>query len=146
MKFKALTTQEEWKWLDKRASPTRDEFSQGIVAYDDKGKICAAFLACGFSHDGCEVHLAIDNPMAIRRGFLHECLGYIFNTRSRKRAFGLVPSDNAKALKFNRHIGFSEVARIPDGYATGVDYVVMRMEAEGNPWVTIKQPQEIKAA
>lgn len=146
MRFVPLTKQHEWKWMEARANPIRDEFSSGIVAYDDNDRIAACFICDGFTVDSCGVHLAIDNPCVIRRGFLNECLNYIFNTRQRKRAFGLVPADNAKAIRFNEHIGFREVARVPDGYATGIDYVVMRMDADKNRWVTPHQEQLAGAA
>ena len=135
-RFFPLTKQYEWDWIDKRCYPIRDEYSSGVVAYDDFGKIAAIFVCDSFSMDSCGVHLAIDNPFVIRHGFLNESLNYIFNTRQRSRAFGLVPSDNEKAIKFNKHIGFKEVARVPDGYATGIDYVVMRMDANNNRWTT----------
>ena len=120
-----------------------DEFSTGVVAYDDKGKICAVFIADSFGDDHCGVHLAIDDPFVIRRGFLNECLGYIFGQRGVKRAFGQVPANNAKALKFNKHIGFREVARIEDGYETGVDLVIMRMDADNNRWYMPAQQQKV---
>jgi len=133
---------EEWAWMEARANPIRDEFSTGICAYDQTGKICAAFVADSFTVDGCGVHLAIDNPMAIRRGFIHECLHFIFVTRGRKRCFGIVPSNNLKAIRFNEHIGFRIVAKLEDAYATGVDYIYMRMDADNNRWVTPEQLQQ----
>ena len=145
MKFVALTTTEQWTWIDKRCGPIRDEHTTGIVAYDEHGQIAAMFVCDTFSCDSCGVHLAIDNPCVIRRGFLNECLNYIFNTRGRSRAFGTVPADNAKALRFNTRIGFREVARVPDGYATGTDMVIMRMDADNNRWTT-PAPQTIGVA
>jgi RimJ/RimL family protein N-acetyltransferase len=143
MRFVPLTTQEQWDWIDQRCYPIRDQYTTGIVAYDNTGKIAAMFVCDSFSRDSCGVHLAIDNPAVIRRGFLNECLNYIFNTRGRSRVFGAVPADNTKALKFNTHIGFREVARIPDGYATGVDTVIMRMDADDNRWVTPAQNRKV---
>ena len=136
-----MLTDEEWAWMNERAFPIRDEYSVGIVAYDKNEKICAAFVADSFTIDSCGVHLAIGNPACIRRGFLNECLHFIFVTRGRKRAFGIVPSNNLKAIRFNEHIGFREVARLPDGYATGIDYVYMRMDADNNRWVNLQQQE-----
>ena len=143
MIFKALDCEKEWKWIETRCQPIMDEFSTGVVAYDDKGKIAAVFVADAFGDDHCGVHLAIDDPFVIRRGFLNECLGYIFGQRGVKRAFGQVPANNAKALKFNKHIGFREVARIEDGYETGVDLVIMRMDADNNRWYMPAQQQKV---
>jgi hypothetical protein len=53
-----------------------------------------------------------------------------------------VPSNNEKALKLDRHIGFKEVARIPNAVAEGVDYIVMCMEKSECRWL----PEELREA
>ncbi len=135
MYFKPLTRDDEWEWMRQRARPVRCEDSQGIVAYDDRQKIAACCVADSFNTDSCNVHIAIDRPLAIKYGFLHEIARHIFITCNRQRMFGLVPADNEKALRLDTHMGFYEVARVPDGYATGVDYVVLRMDRETCPWL-----------
>jgi hypothetical protein len=37
-------------------------------------------------------------------------------------------------------MGFKEVARVPDGYKEGVDYIVVRLAKEDNPWL----PEQFK--
>ena len=135
MRFVPLTTQEQWSWIHQRAYPVRCEDTGGIVAYD-KGEIQAICVFDSFTIDACSVHFAIDNPFVIRRGFLHEVARHLFINCDRKRLFGLVPSDNEKAYRFDLHIGFEEVARVPDGYAEGIDYLVLRMDREGSRWLT----------
>jgi hypothetical protein len=85
---------------------------------------------------GPQCHIAIDNPMCIRAGLLHRAFYYIHIFRNRPYAFGLVPSNHAKALKFDKKIGFEEVARVPDGYDDGVDYIVLRIKRENNRWIS----------
>jgi len=134
VRFKALDTVAEWVWFKTRVPFTASEDSQGIVAMlgDDIVAIC---VADGFNKDSCNVHYAIDNPMVIRRGFLNEVFRHLFITCGKKRVFGLVPANNQKALKLDLHIGFSEVCRIPDGFETGIDYVVIRMDREDCRWI-----------
>jgi len=143
MLFKALDTKREWDWIDQRCCPIRDQYTTGVVAYDNKAEICAVFVCDGFTADACGVHLAIDNPFVLRHRFLEECLGYIFGQRGRKRCFGTVPANNRKALKFNTNIGFRQVNRIADGYATGVDLIIMRMDADNNRWFTPAKLQKV---
>jgi hypothetical protein len=50
--------------------------------------------------------------------------------------FGLVPDNNEKALKLDKHIGFHEVARVPDAICDGVGYIVMRLDKENCRWRT----------
>lgn len=135
MDFKPLTTETEWKWMKERTHVIACEDSQGIVAYDAGGRILAVCVADSFTPDSCNVHMAIDSPLVIKHGFLHEIGTHLFETCGRSHIFGLVPASNAKALKFDKHIGFNEVARIPDGVGTGTDYVVMRMNKEDCRWI-----------
>jgi len=137
--YKPLTEAHEWQWVQARAHPICCEDSQGIVAYDvEKGIIVALAVFDSFTVDACNVHLAIDRPMVLRHGFLEECARHLFITCGRKRIFGLVPADNAKALKLNKHLGYREVARVPDAYAEGIDYVVLRMDADDNRWINLE--------
>jgi hypothetical protein len=137
-----LTTQAEWEWIHARARPISCADSQGIVAYKDNGDIQAICVADSFTVDACSVHFAIDNPFVIRAGFFHEISRHLYCVCGRDRLFGLVPGNNAKALKLDKHIGFREVARIPDGFAKGIDYVVLRMDKQGCRWLTEEQQQE----
>lgn len=145
--FKALTEPQEWHFIKVLANVIACEDSQGVVAYDDNG-IAAVCVADCFTAENCQVHVAIRNPMVIRRGFLHEVFRHLFVTCKRVAVFGGVPSDNAKALKWDAHIGFKEVRRIPDFYARGVDCIVFRMDREDCRWlVTDAAPaQQMEAA
>lgn len=138
--FKPLTTKPEWDWMFALCNMIRCEDSQGVVGYDEKGNLQCGAVFDSFTNDACSVHLAILNPMVIRHGFLDELARHLFVTCKRQRIFGLVPSNNAKALKLNKHLGWREVARIPDAIRLGVDYVVMRMDKEECKWL----PKEFK--
>ena len=141
MKFKPLETMDEWTWFKERTHVIRCEDTQGIVAFDDSG-IAAVAVLDSFTVDGCSVHFAIDRPIVIRSGFLNEIARHAFVSCNRKRIFGLVPSNNAKALKLDKHIGFTEVARVPNALAEGVDYIVMVMERKDCRWL----PEQLREA
>jgi hypothetical protein len=136
IQFKPLDTAEEWAWIQDRAKVIACQDSQGIVAFDERG-IAAICVADSFTVDACQVHFAIDRPLVIKHGFLHEIARHLFTVCGRKRIFGLVPANNKKALKLDTHIGFVEVTRVPDGYAEGIDYVVLRMDRETTPWLAL---------
>lgn len=130
----------EWEWMRKRASVLACEDTQGIVVYQDD-EIIAACVADSFTVDACCVHLAIEKPIALRRGFLQEIARHLFITCGRNRIFGFVPSTNTKALKLDKHIGMVEVARIPNALNKGVDIVVLCMEKEACPWLPAQQKE-----
>jgi hypothetical protein len=141
--FKPLSTKVEWDWFKERTHVIRCEDTQGIVAYNDAGDLMGVLVADSFSPDSCNVHMAIDNPIVIKYGFLNEIGNHLFNVCKRSHIFGLVPSNNKRAIKFDKHIGFTEVARIPDGVGTGTDYVILRMDRVDCPWIAHEEEQEV---
>lgn len=134
MRFKPLETAEEWRWFKDRTSVLLCEDMQGIVALQGD-KIAAIVVFDSWTPESANVHMAIENPMAIRAGLFSEVAYHAYVKNNRKRLFGLVPSNNERALKTNAKIGFREVARVPDALATGVDYIVMRLDRDECEWL-----------
>lgn len=126
MKFIAMQAR-HWPWFASRANACWCEDTKGLVVEDDVGRILAAAAFDSWSHTSCNIHIAIDNPMVIRRGFIAQIKDYVFNQAGRKMMLGFTPANNAKALRFNEKVGMREIFRLKDGYADGVDYVVTRM-------------------
>ena len=124
--MKALTRPEEWAWFVERTHVIRCEDTQGICAYRS-GKLVAMAVFDSFSVDACSVHMAVDNPMAIRHGFLEAIAYHAYVICGRTRLFGLVPDNNRRAIKLDKHIGFKEVARIPHAVSEDVGYIVMEL-------------------
>ena len=117
--FKQIDTSLEKMWAKNRTRAIICEDTQGIIAYDDE-KFAACALFDSFTVECCNVHLAIVN--------------YLFGVCKRERIFGLVPSDNAKAIKFNKHIGWKEMHTIDDAIEENVGYIVMRMDKKDCQW------------
>ena len=141
IKFRAMTEPADWDWFLDRIPTMRGPDSQGIVAYDDRG-IQAICVSERFTVDACNIHMAIDNPLVIRAGFLCEIASHLFETNSRNRVFGTIPSNNEKSLRLGRHVGFVEVARIADAYDKGVDSIIVRMDKEACRWLNREQRKE----
>lgn len=131
--FKALDNQGEWLWFQQRTHTIRCEDTQGVVAYNDAG-IQAMCVADSFGVDSCNVHFCVANPFAIRAGLFTHFADHIFDVCGKKRMFGLVPENNARALRLDEKIGFREVARVPDAIEDGVGYVVMRLDRDECRW------------
>jgi len=142
MKFVPLTDAIDWAWIKSRTQVIAMEDSQGLVVYNDDGTIAAGAVFDSFSPDGCMVHWAVDNPWVLRHGFLQEIARHLFVTCKRERIFGLVPSNNKKAIKFVLHVGMREVARIPHALGEGVDYIVMTMTKAECRWLADEFKQE----
>ena len=132
--FKPLDSAAEWEWFKRRTHVILCEDMCGIVAVRD-GDILAVCVADSFTLVACNVHLAIDNPIVLRHGFLESICAWLYVDNNRKTLVGLVPDLNSKALKLNDHIGFREVARIPNVISDEVGYVVMQMDKEDCRWI-----------
>ena len=76
--------------------------------------------------------------MVLRHGFKEETFDYVFETCDRGIVYGLTPSDNEKALKFNKHIGLVELYRMKDAHKIGVDLVLQEIRKEDYYGQTIR--------
>jgi len=99
------------------------------VAYRDDRIIAVAVLD-SFTVIGCNAHFAIDEPIVLRHGFFEAVAELCFITNGKKKMFGLVPSNNERAVKLDKHIGFEIVTEIPETIEDGVGTIVMVLTRE----------------
>ncbi len=145
IRFYPLQIKRDWPMLTKHLPVLLCEDTQGIIAINGRGACVGACVMDSWSNTSVQVHIWIGNPMAIRHGFLHEIAEHVYVTCKRDVMIGIVPGDNAKALKFDKHIGFEEVARIKDGFNRGVDYVILEMRRENCRWLKENHGREIES-
>lgn len=101
--------------------------TRGIVAIDSSGKPCGVCLADGWTHTACNAHLAIQKPMCLRKLF-HEFAHYVFITCDKQMMIGIVEDTHARALRIDKNIGFKQLYRLKDGYAAGVDQIILQLK------------------
>lgn len=108
---------------------------RGIKAVKD-GKILGIIGCDYWTPAAVQMHVWIGSPAALRGGiFLREAFGYVFKTNGKKVAFGIIPSDNEKALKFIRNVGFKEITRLQDGWDSGIDMVINEIRPDTCRWI-----------
>lgn len=134
VKIVPLTENAEWSWVYERARPIRTEDTTGFVAYRGD-RLVAAIVFDSWTANSCVAHIAIDEPFVLRHGFIETGCDFVFNHANRGVIVGLVPANNHKALKFDKHIGFKEICRVKDGYKVGVDYIILEMRQETCRWL-----------
>lgn len=61
------------------------------------------------------------------KAMLREVFGYAFNLAERKLLLGIVSSKNLDAIRYNEHLGFNELWRLPDMHEDNGDIIVMGM-------------------
>lgn len=133
--FTALDIKRDWHWAVPRLGCRVSEDTQGIVSFNERGNYDAMCVMDSWTPNAVQVHLVIENPFVIRTGFLHAIAHHVYVTGGRGIMLGAVPANNAKALKFDKHIGFTEVCRIKDAYDVGVDIVLLEMRRETCRWL-----------
>jgi hypothetical protein len=132
----------EAEWIQAAAGCALTDDMNGIVAYRDD-RIVAGILLESWSKNSVTIHIRVDDPMVFKHGFAEECFRYIFVDSGRGVLIGVTPSNNRRALKFNAHMGLTEIYRIPDGYDVGIDYVVQQLRKENCRY--IEHGQEINS-
>jgi hypothetical protein len=108
------------------------------LGLEENGELIAGMIVEGYVKDArCMVHLAGEGRRWLNREFLHAGFSYMFDQMGCKVVLGLVDADNEAALRFDAHVGFTEVARIKDG-AGDCDLVVFEMRREDCKWLSIE--------
>ncbi len=82
----------------------------------------------------------------MKHGYPEEVFNYVFNTCDKGVVIGVTPSNNEQALKFNAHLGLTEIYRIKDGYDVGIDYVVQQLRKENCRYIEHGQEIHTEAA
>lgn len=90
-----------------------------------------------------QMHIWINHPEAyLSKEFIQEGFGYPFNS-GRNLVIGVTPGDNARALEFNRKIGFVEKYRIKDGWSLGTDMVIQELRRDECRWLSRRLQHEL---
>lgn len=82
----------------------------------------------------CCMHAVIPRPEAVTRAIVQETFAFPFNTCGCEAVLGLVEATNKEALRFDRHLGFKEVHRIPHG-GREADLIVLQMLRADCRWL-----------
>lgn len=119
-------------WVCERTGGRYEPSTSAAVAMEEDGVITAGVLYDMFNGSSICMHVAIEKP--VTRGFTRIAFDYPFNQLKVRKVMGLVDSTNSKALRFDRHLGFVEEARIEGAGKTG-DLVILTMTRPQCRWI-----------
>lgn len=109
------------------------------IGLERGGELVAVVVFDGFSDVDCNMHVASDGTRRwLTRAFLTACFAYPFIQCRLRRVTGLVPADNADALRFDEHLGFRREGYHPHATQTG-DLISLGMLREWCRFI----PQEL---
>lgn len=122
-------TQVEWQacmqFLNQHAfvQPTADmEFAAWVV--QDQLEMVVGFNA--YLGETCQMHVAMAPGFEFTpKEMLKHCFDHVFNQRKRSLILGIVNSRNEKAMRYDEHLGFKELWRLPKMHEDGGDIVVL---------------------
>jgi hypothetical protein len=133
----------EYVWIAKRAEVAIGPQFRAIKAVDEVGRIHGMVGYDGWTGNAVSMHVAIDNPAALRH-LLVPGFRIPFVEFRKGVALAMVLSTNARSLKLVPRLGFAETHRIRDGWAVGVDLVMFEMRREDCRWLDHRDEKEAK--
>lgn len=103
------------------------------IAREVRGELVGVIAYDHWTENSVQMHSWLFKPGAVTRDYLKECFKFPFEN-GRDIVLGVTRADNAKALRFNKHIGFREMFRLKDSYAKGVDGVIQELRHDECRW------------
>lgn len=109
-------------------SPTAD---MHVIGWVDNNQLRIVCGINGWLGKVCQIHIAFAPDWHFSpREMLRSVFRYAFVKCKRELVLGIVNSKNAKAMRFDEHLGFKELYRIPGMHDEGGDIVVLGMRKE----------------
>jgi len=132
------------RWLCERIGYMPTPYIRCIGNVSSDGRILGVVGFDSWNGASCQMHVAGEGNW-LTRELLDATFDYVFNVADLNVVLGLVPASNAKALRFDRHVGFAEVARIKDGTPEG-DLVILELRRENCRYLRKEHGKQIESA
>ena len=101
---------------------------KGVVSVDHRSEIAGMVILDSWTENSVQAHIKVTNKMCMRTGgLLNEVARYVYDVAGVGLMLGFLRSDNPKAIEFDKKLGFIVEHTIKDGYAVGVDCVILSM-------------------
>ena len=101
------------------------------VGWVEHGQLKMVIALNAFLGKTCQIHVAMSKGYHFTpRAMLDEVFKGIFKELGIKTLIGVVNSNNKKALRYDLHLGFKEVHRLPGMHDDGGDIVLLTMTPE----------------
>ena len=105
------------------------------IGLEKDGKIVAGVIYDWYEENArCSTHIAAVGKHWMTKKFLWMIFDYPFNQLNVNVIVNTVSSANTKSIKFTEHLGFTEVARIPNGFKDG-DLIIYTLHKENCKWI-----------
>lgn len=118
-----------------RGTPWVEEAALGLE--NDAGELVAGVVLSDYrARASGSLHCAGVGKYWLNREFLFAVFDYVFNQLDLKVLLNTVAGSNADSIRFTRHIGFSEVHRVPRGWDGEVDMILFQLCRDECRWLS----------
>lgn len=119
-----------------RSSPWPGAAALGL---EKDGKLVAGIVLDGYVPGArAAMHCAGEGKTWLTRRFLFACFDYAFNQLKLAALINPVAASNEASLRFTKHIGFTEVARVKQAWDGVDDLVLLSMHRDECRWLGVK--------
>lgn len=119
-------------WVCERTGGRYEPTCSQAIGWESDGELVAGTLYDQYNGRSICMHVAAEKP--VTRAYTRACFSYAFEHLGVQKVLGLVDSTNSAALRFDRHLGFVEEARIKDAGKFG-DLIVLSMTRPQCRWI-----------
>ena len=126
-------------WVAERVKRTAPWSGYQAIGLELNDELIAGVVIDGYvSGARCSMHCAGTGKTWLNREFLFVCFDYAFRQLGCRVIVNPVDADNLDSLRFTKHIGFEEIARIPNG-SGDCDLVLLAMQRMRCRWLNMKR-------
>ncbi len=115
-----------WAWLDQRIGLPWSQDFRAIGSVKD-GCLAAVVAYNAFAGRSCVLHAAVDDPVAVDRGFVRAIFEYPFEQLGLTHLQVYVSVNNTRALDIYKRGGFKEIYRLVGAGFDGEDMLFLVM-------------------
>ena len=108
---------------------------QAIFWVNDSNQIEWVIGYNAFIGKTCQMHMVNLKGGYTPKKLLFAAFDYPFNHRGIEKTFGIVNSQNTKAMEYDQKLGFREIIRFPQMHCDGGDLVVFEMNKADCRWI-----------
>ena len=108
---------------------------QALFWVDENNQIEWVIGYTAFIGKTCQMHMVNLKGGYTPKGLLFGAFDYPFNFLGLEKTFGIVNSQNTKAMEYDKKLGFKEAIRFPGMHCDGGDLVVFEMNKADCRWI-----------
>ena len=108
---------------------------QAIFWVNEQNQIEWVIGYTAFIGKTCQMHMVNLKGGYTPKQLLRAAFDYPFNQCGIEKTFGIVNSQNTKAMEYDQKLGFNEIMRFPKMHCDGGDLVIFEMNKADCRWI-----------